>query len=515
MATLLYRLGKTAFRRWPLFIGAWLALLVIVVGAAAQFSKPFDDSFSIPGIPSEKAADLQQDLFPGSADAFDQATVNVVVQAPEGSTLTQPKYRKAVDALVEELASLPQVAADPATTNPQLGNPVDLAKAQAEAALEAQQSAGTPMETALANYYATAPLTEDNRSGIISFNLDVDSPTKVEGDTVDALDEVLDTARESGLTVEANGSGSRVQTLGGTAELIGIGVALIVLLLTFGSMIAAGLPIFNALIGVGVGLAGVVAMTAFMDLNSSTTTLASMIGLAVGIDYTLFILARYRAELDRTDDREEAVGLAVGTSGSAVVFAGLTVLIALSALSVVGIPFLTAMGLAAAATVLIAVLVALTLLPALLGMLKSRAFGAQIRRYRPTREADGTILNNGVRWARLIGRRPAAAALVATVALGALAIPLSGLHLAFPTDSTSAPDTTQRKASDIVADEFGPGREAPLIVVVDARGADDAGAAFGDVATWASDQDGVADAQVVATNADPSDPDAVPAGGLS
>ena len=108
-----------------------------------------------------------------------------------------------------------------------------------------------------------------------------------------------------------------------------------------------------------------------------------MIGLAVGIDYALFILARYRSELDHTDDREEAVGIAVGTAGSAVVFAGLTVLIALSALSVVGIPFLTTMGLAAAATVLIAVLVALTLLPAILGLMKSKAFGGRVRRYQP------------------------------------------------------------------------------------------------------------------------------------
>ena len=217
------------------------------------------------------------------------------------------------------------------------------------------------------------------------------------------------------------------------------------------------------------GLTGITAMTAFMDVSSSTTILATMIGLAVGIDYTLFILARYRTELHHTDDREEAVGIAVGTAGSAVVFAGLTVLIALSALSVVGIPFLTAMGLAAAATVLIAVLVALTLLPAILGMLKSKAFGGSFRRYQPKRDEDGRVLNNGVRWARFVGKRPVALALLVVVGLGALAIPLKDLHLAFPTDSTASTDTTQRKASDLMSDAFGSGRLGPLLAVVDGR----------------------------------------------
>ena len=155
---------------------------------------------------------------------------------------------------------------------------------------------------------------------------------------------------------------------GGKSELIGIGIAALVLIITFGSLIAAGLPIVAALVGVGLGMIGITIATAFTTIGTSTPTLATMVGLAVGIDYTLFILSRYRTELHHTDDRQEAVGRAVGTAGSAVVFAGLTVLIALSALSVVGIPFLTSMGLAAAGTVFLAVLVALTLLPAILGL---------------------------------------------------------------------------------------------------------------------------------------------------
>ena len=500
MATVFYRLGKTVYRRWPLFIAGWIVAMLAVGTFAATMSKPMTDSFSIPGIPSEKAADMQAELFPGSVDAFDQATVNVVVAAPEGHTLEEPTYAKAVDSLVADLRGLPQVA-----DGAPIANPVDAADSQRQQMLESARQSGTPPSTAKANAAALSPLSSDGRVGIISFEYDVETVADVEPSTHEALLDVMDHARDGGLTVEANGSGTDVETEAqGSSELIGIAVALAVLLLTFGSLVAAGLPIVTAMFGVGLGITGVTAMTAFTDVGSSTPVLASMIGLAVGIDYALFILARYRTELRNTDDREEAIGVAVGTAGSAVVFAGLTVIIALAALAVVRIPFLTAIGLAAAGTVLIAVLVALTLLPAILGMLKSKAFGGRVRRYAPRRETDGHVINNGVRWARLVGRRPVAIALLAVVALGALAVPLKDLHLAFPSDSTASTDTTQRKASDLMAEAFGPGREGPLVVVVDATDVAEAdrSAAIGEVTAWAADQNDVVNAQVVALNED-------------
>jgi RND superfamily putative drug exporter len=498
MATLLHRLGKTAYRRWPVFLLAWLVAFVAVGTFAATMAKPMSDAFSIPGIPSEQAADLQSELFPEAQDAFDQATVNVVVAAPEGATLEDPAYSAEVDALIEDLAGLPQMPAEAPLTNP-----VQAAEQQRDQLLDAAAEAGSPRQAALDNAAALSPLSEDGRVGIISYQYDVDTVADVEPTTIEALKDVMAEHRVDGLQVEANGAGAvGFVTPDATSELLGIAVALVVLLLTFGSLVAAGLPILTAVIGVGLGIAGVTGMTAFTDIGSTTPMLATMIGLAVGIDYALFILARYRSELHHTDDREEALGVAVGTAGSAVVFAGLTVLIALAALSVVRIPFLTTMGMAAAATVCIAVLVALTLLPALLGMLKSKAFGGRVRRYAPKREADGQVLNNGVRWARTVGRAPVAVVLLVVVGLGALALPLQNLHLAFPTDSTASPDTTQRQASDIVADAFGPGRDAPLLVVVDGREVTEAdrGAAYGEVAAWAAGQDGVANAQIVAQN---------------
>ena len=497
MATLLHRLGKTAFRRWPLFLTGWIIAAIAVGAFAATMAKPMTESFSIPGIPSEKAAELQGELFPDAVDAFDQASVKVVVAAPKGNTLDDPAYADRVAALVEDLAALPQMPETP------LAAPVEAAQAQEDALVQAARDAGASVEEARDNAAALSPLSDDGRVGLIQWEFDVDSVADVEPATIEALMAAMDDASGDALTVEANGSGTTaIMEIGGTSELIGVGVALIVLLLTFGSVVAAGLPILTALVGVGLGITGVTAMTAFTDIGSTTPMLATMIGLAVGIDYALFILARYRSELQHTDDREEAVGIAVGTAGSAVVFAGLTVIIALAALLVVGIPFLASMGLAAAATVFIAVLVALTLLPALLGLMKSKAFGGRIRHYRPKRGDDGLILNNGVRWARMIARAPVAVVLVCVIGLGALALPLQGLHLAFPSDSTASVETTQRQASDLVADAFGPGRDAPMLTVVDARDVPetDRGAAFADVAAWAAGLDGVANAQVVGTN---------------
>lgn len=498
MAHALYRLGRLAHRRWPAFLVGWLIVLIGVGAAAGTLSKPLSDSFSIPGIESEQAQNLQQELFPGTQDAFDQATATVVVQAPTGEELADPDNTAAVNDLLASLRKVPQVG-DPA----QLVHPVDAAKGVEKTYLDNATKNGQPAAVARANAAAVSPLTADGRTGLIQWTFDVPTITDVEQPTRDAVITAVDDARDSGLTVEVSGSGMQgMPEMGMTSELIGVAIALLVLVLTFGSLVAAGLPILTALVGVGIGITGITASTAFFDLGTTTPILASMLGLAVGIDYALFILSRYRTELRTTSDRGHAIGLAVGRAGSAVVFAGLTVIIALVALAVVKIPFLTAMGLAAAGTVLVAVLVALTLLPAILGALGTRAFAGQIRKDRSVDEGQH-IDNGGTRWARAIGSHPVVAALVAVIALGALAIPAKDLHLALPTDSTASAQTSQRKAADLITDGFGPGQEARMIVVVDGREIKDprqAPAAYGEVTTWLGGLDGVANAQVVGMN---------------
>lgn len=501
MASLLYRLGRTAFVRWPIFLAAWLVALIGIGVVAGAFSKPMTSEFTIPGIDSVTTMELQQELFgDASGDAVDAPTVSVVVAAPEGSTLADEPYAGAVADLISELSAAPQV--DTATP---IAGPVEAAAAQTEQIVAAAVEAGTPRKVAEANAAAVSPLSADGRVGIINFSF-TGTVRDVEPASQEAVLEIVESHRTDGLAVEVNGQGMEASGPEGmAAELIGIAVALLVLAITFGSLVAAGLPLLTAMFGVGTGVAGITAMTAFMDIDSSTTMLATMIGLGVGIDYALFILARYRSELEHTDDRSEAIGVAVGTSGSAVVFAGLTVVIALAALSVVGIPFLSAMGIGAAITVIIAVLVALTLLPAILGMLKKRAFGGTFRRYVPKRDERGKIDNMGVRWSKVLGRAPLAVVAIVVIGLGTIAIPMKDLHLAFPTDSTAPVDTTARKAADLVSDAFGPGRQSPMLIVVDGRGIDDEQArmaAYGTTAAWAASMENVANAQVAGINAE-------------
>lgn len=505
MASLLYRLGRTAYRRWPMFLAAWAIVLVGFGAVAIGVSKPMVDKFSIPGIPSLQAQSMQQQLFPGTGDVQDQASATVVVAAPQGHTLEETKYKNAVNDLIADLKKIPQMPTDPAA---QPVNPVVAAHAQSRQILAAAGKSPQEQAAARKNAQALSPLSPDERTGTISWNFKVDTVADVKASTQDDVLKALDGARADGLRAEVNGTGMQAMPeTGGSSELLGIIVAAFVLFITFGSLVAAGMPIISAGVGVLMGELAIQFATGFTTIGTTTPILATMIGLAVGIDYTLFILARYRTELQNTDDRAHAAGLAVGKAGSAVVFAGLTVLIALCALSVVGIPFLTSMGLAAAGSVFFAVCVALTLLPAVLGMLKTKAFGAQLRKRQDKVAEDGRTTNNGVRWAKLLGRKPAIVVTLVVVVLGALALPMKSLHLALPSDSTALTSTTQRQAADMITEAFGAGRQAPLLTVVDGSkidGAQQRMAAYGQVMGWAGSQPDVVNAQIIAVNQDKS-----------
>lgn len=240
-----------------------------------------------------------------------------------------------------------------------------------------------------------------------------------------------------------------------------------VLLITLGSLLAAGLPLLVAAAGLTVGLAAITAASGFADLNTDTSALALMLGIAVAIDYSLFIILRYRQLAATGYALPEAAGQAVGRAGSAVLFAGLTVVIALAGLTVVGIPALTQVGLAAAFTVAMAVIAALTLLPALLGW-----GGERLVRVRSLRRGTGPArMTMGRRWAATVVSHRLPVLLGATAILLLAAVPALDLRLGFPDDGTAPADTTQRKAYDLIADGFGPGANGPLTVVVDA-GAD-------------------------------------------
>ncbi|MFJ8726467.1 MMPL family transporter [Streptomyces sp. NPDC093269] len=434
MATFLDQLGRFAFRHRFAVAIAWVALLVAAGVGASAATPAAPSSVAMPGTEAQHAVDLLKERFPGM-DA-ESATARVVFKAPAGHRVTEPANRaqivKTVAALQQSSAQVASVA-DPFTAHTVSK---DRSTAYAPIAYKARAVA----------------LSEQTKTSLLR---------------------TVEKARTAGLDVEVGGSAVQAKDEGSGMEVVGMAIAALVLVLTFGSLVAAGLPLITALLGVGVGVSTINALAHTLDLGDTTSTLALMLGLAVGVDYALFIVTRYRAELAEGREREEAAGRAVATAGSAVVFAGLTVVIALAGLSVVGIPVLTKMGLTAAATVALAVAVALTLLPALLAMAGKRIVGRRARKKPPahTAPAKPTI---GARWARFVLRRPIVVMVTSVIGLGALAIPAASLKLGLPDEGAMPTTTTQRRAYDLLSAGFGPGINGPLTLVVDARGSKDA-----------------------------------------
>ncbi|MDT7843228.1 MMPL family transporter [Streptomyces justiciae] len=441
MATLLYRLGRTAFRRRWLVTLLWAVILGAVGVGAAKAPAASDSGTSfMPGIEAQKAFDLIGERFPGSS--ANGANARIVFVAPDGEKVTAAGNRAAIGAFVKEAAAAPQVsgAVDP---------------------------------------FAAKAVSKDGSTAYATVNYKVEADDLTDADKA-VLEKAVDQARDSGLTVEVGGTALAEQpAAGGSSEAIGIVLAAVVLLITFRSLAAAGLPLLTAVIGVGISMAGIMALGSVFGLSMTTGTLASMLGLAVGIDYALFVVSRYREERANGHEPREAAGLAVGTAGSAVVFAGLTVVIALAGLSVVGVPMLTKMGLCAAGAVIVAVLIALTLVPALLGMWPNAVLSRATRkRGRATAAAD----NGGTRWARFVLRRPVAVLVTSVVGLGALALPVAQLDMGMPGAESKPVSSTERRAYDALAQGFGAGFNGPLTIVVDARGADDPKAAAAEIA---------------------------------
>ncbi|MFF3323176.1 MMPL family transporter [Streptomyces sp. NPDC002889] len=424
MATFLYKLGRSAFKRRRLVALIWVALLVLAGIGAGSASTATSSSFSMPGTEAQKAFDLLDERFPGGS--ADGATARVVFKAPDDGKMTDAAHRAEVDKAVAELKS------------------------------------GSDQVASVTDPYVAKAVSQDGATAYVSVSYKVSGMELTEA-TREALEETGTQARDAGLTVEIGGDALQAAPETGAGEIVGVVIAGIVLVITFGSLVAAGLPLLTAIIGVGIGISTITALANVLDLGSTTATLATMIGLAVGIDYALFIVSRYRAELAEGREHEEAAGRAVGTAGSAVVFAGLTVVIALVGLAVVNIPMLTKMGFAAAGTVVIAVLIALTLIPALLGFAGKRVLGRKVRKGREISDKP----NAGTRWARFVLRRPVAVLLAGVVGLGAIAIPAASLEMGLPDDGAQPTSTTQRKAYDLLSDGFGPGSNGPLLVVVD------------------------------------------------
>ncbi|KXP01082.1 tRNA-guanine transglycosylase [Tsukamurella pseudospumae] len=438
MASLLYKVGRFCYRKWWLVLVLWIVAFLAIGAAGSSLSKPFKDDFNIPGSRAVEAQNVLQEKFPETAGT-QAPSATVVLQSTNGERLDRGGNAAAVEAVVAKLRAVPQLTA---AEKAAIGNPT-------------------------AGPAAAESLSSDGRVAQIHFSFS--AVKEVSEESKEAVAAAKQAGRDAGLTVESAGAANETETEP-PAELIGIAVAVIVMIITFAALLAALMPLGAALIGIGLSSSIIAIGTSFLTLGTSTTGLSMMIGLAVGIDYSLFVISRYRQELTNTGDRSHAAGLAVGTAGSAVVFAGATVIIALCGLSLTGMSFLTQMGLGAAVTVALAVLVALTVLPALLGLFKSTVFKPRLPLLWTPDQTHRRPL--GQRIGDLLTSKPLPFLVGAVAILAVSAIPIGklelGLDFAAPSD---------KAAVQIQSEAFGAGKSSPLVAVVDTRGKGDLAAA--------------------------------------
>ena len=435
MGNFLQNLGEQMFRlKWWIVLG-WAVVLVILGLIVSQVGFNTTSSISIPGTQAQQTLERFNELFPEAG----AQSAKVVVAAPDGKTIND--YTAEIETLTGEIAKVNEV------TN------------------------------SISPFVNTTAISKDGAIGFITVQMKAASEDgAISSETIASIQTLIDDARVNGLTVEAGGDlvSKQVGEILGVGEIAGVVIAMIVLLITLGSLIAAGMPIVTALVAVGVSIAGLFALSGVIDLTSTAPVLAVMLGLAVGIDYSLFIINRYRTFLKEGYETKAAAGRAIATAGNAVIFAAATVVIALAALAVVQIPFMTVMGLAAAATVAIAAIVALTLVPAMLGIVGLRIFGRKSRKQILKLQSEHKIHTEHVshktiwyKWGETLLKFRKSIVFVALAALIVIALPVTELRLGLPTDENAAPNTSQKKAYNLLAEGFGAGYNGPLLVLIE------------------------------------------------
>ncbi|MBD2867108.1 MMPL family transporter [Paenibacillus arenilitoris] len=483
MSTFLYKLGKSAYSRPWYFIVGWIAILGIVLAMLGVNGIHVTSEMKIEGTESQKVLDQLAAELPEASGG----QASIVFTAPEGERLDTAERLGAIGEAVNKVYNLDYVI-NPIELAAQAGASMTDAAAQGGQAAQdgqaAQGDAAGSAQGAAGELPPYGPMTvngvpvpgvliaSDGSVALFQFQFTVQQmslPESVPGLVIDAVTPV----ETAGIAALPSDSLSSKPAIGST-EAIGIAVAALVLFMTLGSVVAAGLPLLTALLGVGISVGGAFAFSNVFHMTDLTPVLALMVGLAVGIDYSLFIVNRQRRIiLEQRLSAREAASRAVGTAGSAVFFAGLTVIIALCGMLVIGIGFLSAMALVAAAAVFVNVLVALTLLPALLGLVGERICSAKARAKSAGR-SDANPHGFAHRWVTGIvkGRWAVLAAVI--VILGAAAIPVAKMEMGIPSGATANLDTTQRQSYDAISNGFGEGFNGPLLLVAEPQGESDA-----------------------------------------
>lgn len=457
MSLALHRLGHLVARHRLLVIIGWLVIILALLGASRVAGTAYADNFSVPGTESEVGQTVLEERFGSSAAG---ASAQLLFRTDSGSIEDAGATAVIEDALAE-IEEIPGVA-----------NVSGMDRLQID---------------------------EDGDAALATVQFEDEKPSD------DALDAVHEAAivDEAGVTSTIGGSayGEGNREMSHLAEVIGIAVALLVLFVTFGSFLAAGMPIVAAIAGVGATISILGLASHVADISTATPSFSTMLGLAVAIDYSLFILSRHRQELAAGLEPREAMSRALGTAGGAVVFAGLTVIVSLLGLSVVGIPVLTVMAFGGSLAVATAVLVALTLLPALALLAGARLTPRPRRaRRRSVSPTSGERAGFASRWAQIVTRIPALTIALVVVGVGALALPATQMTLALPDASTQPVGTDSRDHFDAVAETFGPGWNAPLLVTVDILESTDPVGTMDDLSAAVSEIPGVAAVPVASPN---------------
>ncbi|MBC2639695.1 MULTISPECIES: MMPL family transporter [unclassified Rhodococcus (in: high G+C Gram-positive bacteria)] len=414
MSSLLARLGAAAATHPWRVIATWATLLVLVFAAASAFGGTNHDDYNVPGLPSQQGTNLLSDRFPEMSGA----DARVVVHSEDGPL--DPAVLAGLGSRLGEVNGVSSVS--------------------------------------------PPRLSQDSDTAVISLNYRIPVTDFHGSEGVDALDAAVADTRAGGLRVELGGQvPENISTPSGTAEAVGMILALVILVFAFGSVVAAGLPLAVALVGVGIGSGLITIMAGFTSISTIAPTIATMVGIGVGIDYALLLVTRYTEGLRSGMPVRDAVAAANSTAGASVVFAGTTVLVSLFGLRLSGLPMYASFGYATFAMVGIVMLTSVTLVPALCGLAGRRVLGTRSRA-RADRRATSPLTE---RWAIRVSRRPWLWALTALGVLLLLAAPVLGMRT-WPQDAGSAPATnTIRQAYDLIDAEFGPGANGPLMVAVD------------------------------------------------
>src|SRR5215217_2226503 len=427
MTGLLYRLGGFCVRRRWIVLGVWLVILLALGSWAKSAGTDVNDNLTLPGTDSQAATDLLSARFPSQANG----TNPVVLRAPSGKKITASKFKTPIDDTVKAFKADPDV-----------------------------RDATNPLSSA-----GKANLNKKGDIGFIALNLKP-SPSQLSLDDANRIVALAEPAEKAGLKVGFGGYLGQKVSKPATeiSEVIGLSMAVLVLLVTFGTVVAMGLPIFTALVGLVCGLSIITLLSHVAEVPTVAPTLATMIGLGVGIDYALFIVTRHLEQRRDGMDTRESIARSAATSGGAVVFAGCTVMVALLSLAVVQIPLVTTLGYTAALVVAVAVTAAITLLPALLGIVGDRI--DRLRVPLPHRKADDRP-HGWLRWGQTVAAHPLPAALTAVVVLVALALPTLDLYLGQQDNGALPTSTEARTAYDGMTSGFGAGANGPLLISVD------------------------------------------------